>query len=95
MASQGAGLKNDENAYCRAAKSSFGLPQTSQQGFAIHIDQELHSSKAKENQIFIAQESFLKPAVTGLSRPALTSVFTSKEASFEGRTCKFSKTPNC
>ncbi|KXJ28471.1 G2/mitotic-specific cyclin-A [Exaiptasia diaphana] len=75
-----AGLKNDENAYShRVGKSAFAVPQTTQQSFSIHVDNEPKLSKVKENEVGSSQESFLKAAVTGLSRPALTSVFTSRE----------------
>ncbi|KAK3752615.1 hypothetical protein QZH41_018802, partial [Actinostola sp. cb2023] len=78
LASQG--LKNDENEFSGGAKSAFALPQTSQQSFSIHIDPEPRVSKAQANAVFASEESFLKPSVTGLSRPALTSVFSAREA---------------
>lgn len=70
----GAGLKNDENAYCRATKSAFAVPQNSMQNFSIHVDDEPKVSKAQENAVCA---DVLNPAVTSLSRPALSNVFVS------------------
>lgn len=80
----GPGLKNDENAYCRATKSAFTVPQNSMQNFLIHIDDEPKLSKAQGNAVCDLQEDVLNPAITSLSRPALTNVFVEANRVCEG-----------
>jgi len=84
--------KNDENAFSRAQqKTAFAVPTTAQQSFTIHVDPE---PVLAQSTAFItsstAQE--LNPALTTLSRPALTNVFVGNRAGEEGEheltTCK-------
>jgi len=72
--------KNDENAFSRAQqKTAFAVPTTAQQSFTIHVDPEpvLAQSAAFITSSTVQQ---LNPALTSLSRPALTNVFVGNRA---------------
>ncbi|KAJ7372008.1 Cyclin-A2 [Desmophyllum pertusum] len=74
--SLGAG-KNDENAFSRAQqKTAFAVPTTAQQSFSIHVDPEPVLASAQSTS-FLTNSTVqeLNPALTSLSRPALTNVF--------------------
>ena len=82
--------KNDENAFSRAQqKTAFAVPTTAQQSFTIHVDPE---PVIAQSAAFITSSTVqqLNPALTSLSRPALTNVFVGNRAG-EGEltTCKF------
>lgn len=63
--------KNDENAFSRAQqKTAFAVPSRAQQSFTIHVDPQ---SALADSQNSTVEE--LNPALTSLSRPALTNVF--------------------
>ena len=65
------GAKNDENAFSRAQqKTAFAVPTTTQ-SFAIHVDPQPSVAQSKPD----ATVQELNPALTTLSRPALTDVF--------------------
>ncbi|XP_068701086.1 G2/mitotic-specific cyclin-A-like isoform X1 [Montipora foliosa] len=65
------GAKNDENAFSRAQqKTAFAVPTTTQ-SFAIHVDPQPSLAQSKPD----ATVQELNPALTTLSRPALTDVF--------------------
>ena len=67
--------KNDENAFSRAQqKTAFAVPTTAQQSFTIHVDPE---PVIAQSAAFITNSTVqqLNPALTSLSRPALTNVF--------------------
>ena len=67
------GSKNDENAPSQAQqKTAFAVP-TTKQSFAIHVDPQLSIATTKPE----ATVQELNPALTTLSRPALTDVFVS------------------
>lgn len=79
--------KNDENAFSRAQqKTAFAVPTTAQQSFTIHVDPEpvIAQSAAFNTSSTVPQ---LNPALTSLSRPALTNVFVGNRAGEGELTC--------
>lgn len=78
--------KNDENAFSRVQqKTAFAVPTTAQQSFSIHVDPEPVLASAQSTAFptsSTVQE--LNPAVTSLSRPALTNVFVANRPGVEG-----------
>lgn len=88
--------KNDENAFSRAQqKTAFAVPTTAQQSFAIHVDPQ-PALASSQSAAFLTNTTLqeLNPALTSLSRPALTNVFVANRTAEEGKlhaptTCKF------
>lgn len=73
--------KNDENAFSRAQqKTAFAVPTRAQQSFTIHVDPQ---SALADSQNSTVEE--LNPALTSLSRPALTNVFVANGTADEGK----------
>lgn len=79
--------KNDENAFSRAQqKTAFAVPTTAQQSFTIHVDPQ-PSLASSQNAAFLVNATVqeLNPALTSLSRPALTNVFVANRTAEEGK----------
>ena len=79
-------VKNDDNAFCRGpGKTAFSIP-AAQQGFTIHIDPEPVLENAQRKGFCSnSRVQELNPALTSLSRAALTNVFVANNrASEEG-----------
>lgn len=68
--------KNDENAFSRAQqKTAFAVPTTAQQSFTIHVDPQPVLANAQNSAFTNSTVPKLNPALTSLSRPALSNVF--------------------
>lgn len=67
------GLKNDGNAFSQAQQKTAFAVATTKQSFAIHVDPQPSIATTKPK----AKLQELNPALTTLSRPALTDVFVS------------------
>lgn len=78
--------KNDENAFSRAQqKTAFSIPTTAQQSFSIHVDPEPVLASAQSTAFSSSAVPELNPALTSLSRPALTNVFVANRTAAEGK----------
>lgn len=76
--------KNDENAFSRAQqKTAFAVPTTAQQSFSIHVDPEPVLASAQSTAFSSSTVPVLNPALTSLSRPALTNVFVANRTAAE------------
>ncbi|KAK2563061.1 G2/mitotic-specific cyclin-A [Acropora cervicornis] len=67
------GSKNDENAFSQAQQKTAFAVATTKQSFTIHVDPQPSIATTKPK----AKVQELNPALTNLSRPALTDVFVS------------------
>ena len=91
--------KNDENAFSRAQqKTAFAVPTTAQQSFTIHVDPQPVLANAQNSAFTNSTVPKLNPALTSLSRPALSNVFvadrTTEEGKLHGAACKIIEVNN-